>query len=124
MRELHLGYCGVDCERCPLFVATVKNDDALRRETAARWSSEYGEYLGERLGRRQLAPEEMSCGGCRSTNLFVGCSICEIRACARGRGLGSCAHCASYEGCEALNGFFSVHPDARAALDEVRLALR
>lgn len=60
MRELGLGYCGLDCERCPVFVATAKNDDALRRETAEQWSGLYGAYIADHLGRRQLKPEEMS----------------------------------------------------------------
>ncbi len=120
MRELGLGYCGLDCEQCPVFVATAKNDDALRRQTAEQWSKLYGEYLADHLGRRELEPEDMNCGGCRSTNLFVGYSSCAIRACARMRGLGSCAHCGEYQQCEVLNGFYSVHPDARAALDRTR----
>jgi hypothetical protein len=122
MRELALGYCGLDCERCPVFVATVKNDNALRRETAEQWSKLLGEYLAARLGRSQLDPSEMTCHGCRSTSLFIGCSVCEIRSCARGRGLGSCAHCSAYDVCELLKGFYSVYPDARAALDEIRAA--
>lgn len=122
MRELGLGYCGLDCERCPVFVATAKNDDALRRETAEQWSKLYGEYLADHLGRREFKLEEMNCSGCRSANLFVGCSICPIRACAMKRGLSSCAHCNEYQACEALNGFYSVHSDARAALDELRAA--
>jgi hypothetical protein len=122
MRELGLGYCGLDCERCPVFVATAKNDYALRRETAEQWSRQYREYLADHLGRCEFKPEEMNCAGCRSSNLFVGCSICAIRACARERGLSSCARCGEYQSCEALNGFYSVHPDARAALDAIRTA--
>lgn len=123
MREPGLGYCGLGCERCPVFVATARNDDALRRETAERWSALYGEYLAE-LGRRELETDDMRCGGCRSTNLFVGCSICAIRTCARERAVGSCADCSAYRDCEALSGFHSVHPEARAALEEIRAAAR
>ncbi len=82
MPERGLGYCGFRCELRPVFVATAKNDDALRRQTAEQWSTLYGEYLGAHPGRRQLEPQEMSHSGCWSTNVFVGCSICAIRACA------------------------------------------
>lgn len=120
MRDPELGYCGLDCEQCPVFVATARNDDVLRRQTAEQWSKEYGEYLAAHLGQRELEPQDMRCGGCRSTNLFVGCSICAIRTCATERGLGSCARCREYQSCEVLNGFHSVHPSARATLDGLR----
>jgi len=122
MREIDLGYCGLDCQRCPVFVATVRDDHALRRETAEEWSRRFGEYLAARLGRRRLEPEEMRCGGCRSANRFVGCSLCQIRTCAGERGLGSCARCGEYQACALLYGFHSVHPGARTALDEIRTA--
>lgn len=122
MRELDLGFCGLDCERCPVFVATANDDDALRRETAEAWSRLYGDQLAGALGRRVLQPAEMSCRGCRSATLFVGCSACGIRACATERGVDSCARCEEYARCALIEGFHSAHPDARAALDELRAA--
>jgi predicted ATPase len=116
-----LAYCGLDCGQCPIYVATVTGDDALRRKAAREWSTVYGDYLSERLGRREFKIEEMSCGGCRSANLFVGCSVCKIRACAIARGLDSCARCDEYATCRPLNRFHAVHPDARAALEAIRV---
>ena len=119
-RDPGLACCGLDCRQCPIYIATVTDDDALRREAAREWSTLYGDYLSERLGRREFEIEEMSCGGCRSANLFVGCSVCEIRACAIARGLDSCARCGEYATCRALNRFYAVHPGARAALEAIR----
>ena len=31
--------CGVDCATCDAYVATLNNDDALRRTTAERWGA-------------------------------------------------------------------------------------
>ena len=30
-----IAYCGLDCERCEARLATVNNDEALRRRTAS-----------------------------------------------------------------------------------------
>lgn len=114
------GYCGLDCGQCAVFIATTTRDDALRRRTAREWSARYGDYLAEQLGRREFTVDEISCDGCRSSNLFIGCSICAIRACAIGRGLDSCADCAGYSACRVLNAFYAAHPDAKTALDAVR----
>ncbi len=48
--------CGVDCAACDAYVATLNNDDELRRTTAERWA-------------RQLdvpvEPEYINCDGCQ-----------------------------------------------------------
>ena len=37
MREL-IGYCGLDCEKCDAYLATINNDQALREKTAKLWA--------------------------------------------------------------------------------------
>ena len=34
----YIAYCGLDCESCEARLATVNNDDALRRRVAKEWS--------------------------------------------------------------------------------------
>ena len=46
---------------------------------------------------------------------------CEIRKCAAGRAVTTCAECAAY-GCENLAGFLAVVPDAKANLGARRPA--
>lgn len=29
-----IGYCGLDCEKCDAYLATINNDQALREKTA------------------------------------------------------------------------------------------
>lgn len=53
----NIGYCGLDCEKCDAFLATVRNDDALRAKTAALWS---------RLNGVEILPEMIHCQGCRA----------------------------------------------------------
>ena len=57
--EKMIACCGVDCAVCDAYVATLNNDDALRRTTAERWA-------------RQLdvpvEPEYINCDGCQQTD--------------------------------------------------------
>ena len=33
-----IGYCGLDCEKCDAYIATVNDDNALREKTAKLWA--------------------------------------------------------------------------------------
>ncbi len=109
MPEL-LAYCGIDCETCPALVATRTNDAALRAKTAAEWSKSFG---------HDFKPEEINCTGCAGDGMHIGyCSMCEIRKCARGSTVATCAECADY-GCVTLANFHKNAPEAKARLDAV-----
>ena len=32
-----IGYCGLDCEKCDAYLATINDDQALREKTAKLW---------------------------------------------------------------------------------------
>lgn len=117
MKIFSLGYCGLNCEDCPVFIASTNDDDRLRQKTAIEWSGLYAEFLGS-----ELKPEDMNCRGCRSQEgLFVGCMGCPIRECSRKKNLLTCANCDEYENCDILNGFFSYHhQQAKDNLDRIR----
>jgi hypothetical protein len=117
MEKSNLGYCGLNCETCPMFVATVTNDDALRQKTVQEWSKLCGSYIG-----KQLELDDVNCTGCWSNNnIFVGCSNCSIRKCCQEKKFVTCANCNDYGTCEMLNGFFSVpaHQQAKTNLDNI-----
>ena len=119
MEIQNLGYCGLDCEACPVFIARVNNDDELRQKTALEWSGLYAEYLG-----KDLMKEDMNCSGCRGElSCFIGCTLCPIRECCRAKDLSTCASCVEYLTCEMLNGFYTVpsHQPAKANLDKIRV---
>jgi len=121
METQALAHCGLNCEQCPVFIATADNNDDLREETAKEWSKLYGAYLSATLGGDRLKPEDMNCTGCRSEGeRFVGCINCPIRRCCREKGFVTCASCNRYEVCDMLNGFFSVHEEAKNNLERLR----
>lgn len=37
MKEM-IGYCGLDCEKCDAYLATVNDDQSLREKTAKMWA--------------------------------------------------------------------------------------
>jgi hypothetical protein len=117
MENGDLGCCGLPCKTCPILVATVNDDDALRQLTVQEWSKIYGEYIG-----KQLELDDVNCEGCWSeNNVFVGCSNCSIRKCCQEKELVTCASCNEYGTCEMLKGFFSVptHQQAKNNLDTI-----
>jgi hypothetical protein len=107
-------FCGLDCAKCDACVATAKNDDAMRAKVAEAWSKAYN---------ATIAPAQINCTGCKSDGVkFYYCeNMCEIRQCASGKKLGTCAECPDYS-CERLTGFFKLAPIAKENLDALRKA--
>jgi hypothetical protein len=94
-----LGYCGVECSKCPAYIATIENNDELRRSYAAEQSEFYG---------MEIPPERINCVGCLEDGEHLGyCSMCEIRRCCREKGLETCADCADYV-CGELEKVYTV----------------
>jgi len=107
-----LAYCGLDCEKCEAFIATLENDDALRAKVAKEWSETY---------LIPVKPEDINCTGCVSDKVksFYCERLCKIRRCAQGRDLRTCADCDWFP-CEDLNEVFRFAPHARVLLESLR----
>ena len=90
-----LAYCGLDCEKCEARLATVNQDEALRRKVAALWSQ---------LNGVTITPEQICCEGCRMDGVKTPyCeSLCPIRQCALSRNVSACADCEESKTCEKL----------------------
>jgi hypothetical protein len=113
-----IAYCGLDCSECPTYIATKTGDRALQEQTAREWSVQFSQFTG----RNDLRAEEMICDGCKAAEdrVFLGCRMCGMRKCARGRKFATCAECERFESCEQLNGFFTQAADAKQRLMELR----
>ncbi len=105
--------CGLDCSKCEGYLATQANDNTRRAAVAKQWSAQYN---------ADIKPEQINCNGCRSEGQkFFYCSdICEIRKCCIEKDIANCAACDMYA-CDKLKNFLELSPEARAALDELRL---
>jgi hypothetical protein len=107
-----IAYCGLNCEKCSAFLATLHDDDDLRAKVAKEWSEMY------------LIPvkaEGINCTGCRSDGVksYYCERLCKIRQCARGREVETCAACDWFP-CEDLNEVFRFAPHAKAILEALR----
>ena len=108
MEEM-IAYCGLECSKCPTFLATQNDDDAARAKTAAYYSEKFG---------FDLKPEDINCDGCLPDGgkLLAYCQTCKIRACCRDRGLENCAVCED-QPCDKLKELHTFSPDARNQFD-------
>ena len=90
-----IAFCGLDCEICEARLATVHDDDSLRRKVAKLWSE---------LNSVEITPDMINCSGCRIDGVKTPyCdSLCPIRQCALNRKVETCGSCEEMETCEKL----------------------
>ena len=109
-----LAPCGINCAECTAFKATMTADESMMGKVV------------ETFGGGEGSLTDWVCLGCLHPEpglIADYCAGCGIRGCAVERGVGSCAACDQYEGCEKLKVFFSEEgaPD-RKRLDLLREA--
>lgn len=107
-----IAYCGLSCEQCEAFIATKNNDNALRSAVAEKWA---------KLNNVPIKPEHINCTGCKSEGVktYYCDRLCEIRKCATGKSVATCAECPEYY-CASLAKIFKSAPQAKATLDELK----
>lgn len=110
MRNM-IAYCGLDCEKCDAYLATINDDQALREKTAKLWAE---------LNNAPILPEHINCEGCRVDGIkTVYCdSLCGIRQCALKKGVATCGGCPDLEICQTVGMITSNNPDALKNLRE------
>ena len=104
MRNM-IAYCGLDCEKCDAYLATIHDDQALREKTAKLWAQ---------LNNAPVHPEHINCQGCRADGVkTVFCnSLCGIRQCALKKGMEPCGDCPDMETCRAVGEVISNNAEA------------
>lgn len=65
--------CGIDCSTCEAHIATLKNDNEMRKEVAQKWCKLNNTDL--------ITPESINCMGCRNEGVkYYFCShMCQIK---------------------------------------------
>lgn len=104
-----IGYCGLDCEKCDAYLATLHDDQALREKTAKLWAA---------LNNAPILPEHIHCQGCRVAGAkTVFCdSLCQVRQCALQKGVPTCGSCAEIASCPKVAAIFQSDPSAKENL--------
>ena len=105
-----IGYCGLNCEKCDAYKATVNDDQTLREKTAKLWS---------KLNHAPILPEHINCEGCRMNGAkTVFCdSLCVIRKCAINKGVATCGDCSELDTCQTVRAIIASNP---AALENLK----
>ena len=101
--------CGLDCEKCDAYLATIRNDQALREKTAKLWAE---------LNNAPILPEHINCEGCRlnGPKTYFCSTLCQVRQCALGKGFTTCGDCPEMDTCQTVAMVISNNPDARKNL--------
>jgi hypothetical protein len=110
---MELAYCGLNCDECPIYTATINNDDDLRKEVTEKYFQ---------MTKVKVELEDINCLGCKSQSgvEFYHCDECKIRNCAMTKNKTNCALCEEYNTCPTLNVFLEQYPPVRDNLEEVR----
>lgn len=84
----YISYCGLKCNECPVFLATINNDNILRKKLAKQYSTK----------KCIFTEEDMNCLGCHSNMAKKSkmCGNCEIRNCKSNKDISNCGECEKY----------------------------
>ncbi|MCR4911588.1 MAG: DUF3795 domain-containing protein [Bacilli bacterium] len=95
MKSNLIAYCGLNCEECEAYIATINNDDKLREKVAKEWSI---------ANEVVIAKEMINCEGCRANGKrFPFCDkMCPIRLCGIAKEVETCGDCEKLKTCEKL----------------------
>jgi hypothetical protein len=98
-------------------LVTREQNPKKKREMRAEIARQINAIYKEKMKAEDIT----DCDGCETENgsLFSGCKKCQIRKCARQKGVENCAYCDEYA-CERLEKFFTTEPDAKKRLDKIR----
>jgi hypothetical protein len=118
-----IAYCGLNCSTCRIYLATREKDPEKQREMREG----IARYIREHFDPKTRLEDITDCDGCavEKGRLFSGCQKCEVRKCARKKGLKNCAYCSEYP-CEKLNKLYDsggLEADAKKRLDAIKAGL-
>jgi len=108
-----MAYCGIMCDECQAYKATVTNSNELRKGTAGQWS---------KMFHHDIRPEQINCRGCRSEVRFAQCEVCEVRLCNLERQIDHCGDCDSFL-CSKARTIVDHVPGAKERLEASRRCL-
>ena len=108
-----IAYCGLNCSKCDAYLATINNDNELRKKTALLWSN---------LNGIEIKPEEINCEGCKKDGVkTVFCDkLCPIRQCVLKKNLDSCGSCSKLDSCKTICMITSTNKEAYNRLHSLK----
>lgn len=109
-----IAYCCINCDQCPLYKATINNDDPAKMEIAEKWGD---------AKKPDFKLQEFYCYGCKDKrSRGMPGENCTVRDCAVKKGFASCAQCGDFESCE--NTLWQNYPQMRDGVRDLKAKLR
>lgn len=110
-----ISFCGINCDECPIYIATLKGDNRLKAALARDLTVEGCIF---RI-------EDINCTGCLQP---ANCNRkmkgnCEIRRCALRHEIANCGECAEYP-CSILDKYLEKNSKQRQVLDDIHIRLK
>lgn len=90
--DQNLGYCGLNCNECISYKATIENDTRKLSEIAKEWGKH---------DDKEYSMSDIQCHGCTSDTLNIHCNVCETRTCGQMKRLNHCGECKEFV-CDTL----------------------
>lgn len=115
MSRYLVGYCGVYCLGCPIYISSTTADEMVKSRLAAELSKSQDRLRSKSRQRKKTAKidaDSIHCWGCRSNTRHSWKKSCLFKKCASDKGLDFCYHCSEYP-CVELARFYAKRPDAR-----------
>jgi hypothetical protein len=107
--EKLISCCGLNCAVCEARIATVNNDDELRKATAEKWKTAYNVP--------DMTADMINCTGCREDGAKLGhWNMCQIRICAASKGFDTCGDCKDMDTCSFVSPVHNFSPEAKQNL--------
>ena len=111
--EKLIACCGLDCNACDARIATINNDNELRKQTAEKWQKLYN--------APGITAEMINCTGCMEEGAKIDhCNECNIRKCVIAKGYMTCSDCKELEACTIVSPVHKYAPDALRNLIDLR----
>lgn len=99
---MDLAYCGLNCGECPIYLATVSNNDEGQIRLAREYSTDTCHF----------SKDDMLCWGCHSnTQSEKMCGDCAIRNCGVKKSCSICAKCNEFP-CSILEEYLGENSDS------------
>jgi len=104
-----IAYCGLNCEKCDAYIATLRDDNTLREKVAKLWTE---------LNGVEITPEMINCQGCRADGIKTPfCDkLCEIRQCALEKLYDTCGNCNDLLSCSKVSMIIGNNQEAKERL--------
>lgn len=104
-------YCGLECQNCELYKATLTNNIEVKKRLAKEWLN---------IEDKDFKAEEIFCYTCKEEskpyNQFL--QVCQVRACAKEKQLLTCAHCDDLPTCD--KELWTKYPEMKKKIDAMR----